>query len=306
MFRGGIALVDAAGRHRPVRRSTSWSRCSCCAGGAARDKDFPRYARFVNALIETSLPSVIIFVLSRHMEPQTRVRLLAADALFRVHRAVDPAARFLAVAVDRRGRGRPAVRCWSCWLLPLEPYGRRAGADADLPSQPQRRAAGWPASSPASWPAACAGSSRSRSRPPQRATASPTCSASTSRRPWSIGCWPRQPIRRARCATVCVLFLDIRGFTAMTRTRPADETVALLNDFFAEMIDDRRPQQRHHQQVPGRRLPGAVRRAAGGSHGGGQRAGRGARHAGCGRSLEPGAAAARRCASASASISARR
>ena len=37
--------------------------------------------------------------------------------------------------------------------------------------------------------------------------------------------------------TVCVLFLDIRGFTAMTRTRPADETVALLNDFFAEMIE---------------------------------------------------------------------
>jgi adenylate cyclase len=36
---------------------------------------------------------------------------------------------------------------------------------------------------------------------------------------------------------VCVLFLDIRGFTAMTRLRPADETVAMLNDFFAEMID---------------------------------------------------------------------
>ena len=36
---------------------------------------------------------------------------------------------------------------------------------------------------------------------------------------------------------VCVLFLDIRGFTAMTRVRPAGETVALLNDFFAEMID---------------------------------------------------------------------
>jgi adenylate cyclase len=37
--------------------------------------------------------------------------------------------------------------------------------------------------------------------------------------------------------TVCVLFLDIRGFTAMTRTRSADETVTLLNDFFAEMIE---------------------------------------------------------------------
>jgi adenylate cyclase len=29
----------------------------------------------------------------------------------------------------------------------------------------------------------------------------------------------------------------MRGFTAMTRARPPGETVALLNDFFAEMID---------------------------------------------------------------------
>src|SRR5207248_11446685 len=36
--------------------------------------------------------------------------------------------------------------------------------------------------------------------------------------------------------TVCILFLDIRGFTAMARVRTADETVALLNDFFAEMV----------------------------------------------------------------------
>ncbi len=43
--------------------------------------------------------------------------------------------------------------------------------------------------------------------------------------------------------TVCVLFLDIRGFTAMTRKRSPDETVALLNDFFAEMID---VVDRHH------------------------------------------------------------
>jgi len=35
---------------------------------------------------------------------------------------------------------------------------------------------------------------------------------------------------------VCVLFLDIRGFTAMARVRPAGETVALLNDFFGEMV----------------------------------------------------------------------
>jgi adenylate cyclase len=32
------------------------------------------------------------------------------------------------------------------------------------------------------------------------------------------------------------MFLDIRGFTADARVRPADVTVALLNDFFAEMV----------------------------------------------------------------------
>ena len=55
----------------------------------ARDKDFPRYGRFANALIETSLPSVIIFVLSHHMDAVDGAGLLAADALFRVHPAVD-------------------------------------------------------------------------------------------------------------------------------------------------------------------------------------------------------------------------
>ncbi|TAJ38163.1 MAG: hypothetical protein EPO55_16785, partial [Reyranella sp.] len=35
----------------------------------ARDKDFPRPARFANALIETSLPGVIIAALSFHMDP---------------------------------------------------------------------------------------------------------------------------------------------------------------------------------------------------------------------------------------------
>src|SRR5690349_9878848 len=36
----------------------------------ARGLDFPQPARFGNALIETSLPGVIIFVLAHHMPPQ--------------------------------------------------------------------------------------------------------------------------------------------------------------------------------------------------------------------------------------------
>ena len=38
---------------------------------SARDRDFPRIARFGNAFIETSLPGVIIFMLAHHMDPQT-------------------------------------------------------------------------------------------------------------------------------------------------------------------------------------------------------------------------------------------
>src|SRR6185369_4653428 len=34
------------------------------------DKDFPQPARFANALIETSLPGVIIYVLGQHMAPE--------------------------------------------------------------------------------------------------------------------------------------------------------------------------------------------------------------------------------------------
>lgn len=38
---------------------------------AAQDRDFPRIARFVNAFIETSLPSVVIFSLSHYMDPSS-------------------------------------------------------------------------------------------------------------------------------------------------------------------------------------------------------------------------------------------
>src|ERR1700759_1617852 len=36
----------------------------------AHGKDFPQPARFANALVETSLPGVIIYALSQNMEPQ--------------------------------------------------------------------------------------------------------------------------------------------------------------------------------------------------------------------------------------------
>src|SRR5207247_2509134 len=92
-----------------------------------------------------------------------------------------------------------------------------------------------PVSSRASSRAACTASSRTRSRRPRRATASPTCSASMYRRRSWKGC-STQSDPPSEIRPVCVLFLDIRGFTAMTRARAPDQTVALLNDFFAAMV----------------------------------------------------------------------
>ena len=36
----------------------------------ATDRDFPQPTRFANALVETSMPGVIIYLLALHMEPQ--------------------------------------------------------------------------------------------------------------------------------------------------------------------------------------------------------------------------------------------
>ena len=196
------------------------------------------------------------------MEPADGVRLLAADALFRVHPAVDPAARFLAVAVDRRRRRRAAVAGAGRLAAADRAVFRRAGAGADLQSQPQHRAAGvrrhrrHRGRQPA--PAV-----RGVGAPPRRrATGSPTCSASTSRRPWSTACSPRTTDPPSEMRRVCVLFLDIRGFTAMTRVRAGRRDGGAAERLLCRDDRDRRPPQRHHQQVPGRRLPRPVRRAA--------------------------------------------
>ena len=63
-------MVDAAGGHRARSSCTKSGPSPSSAGACRAGKDFPQPARFVNALIETSLPGVIIYALARHMEPQ--------------------------------------------------------------------------------------------------------------------------------------------------------------------------------------------------------------------------------------------
>ena len=196
------------------------------------------------------------------------------------------------------------------WLLPIDTVGRASRRTAPLIYHFSRslvllrRRASSPAyvaTQPAP-PVREVGARRRR-----RATASPTCSASMSRPPWSTACWRRVRDPPSEMRTVCVMFLDIRGFTAMTRAPDGRRDGGAAQRLLREMIEVVDRQQRHHQQVPGRRLPGAVRCAA-------RRSARRRSNAlAAARGMldavdawTPTTGRPRRCASASASISARR
>ena len=180
--------LGAAGRHRPVRpvRIGGAVRAALARGQARISR---ASARFANALIETSLPSVIIFALSHHMEPPP-VLGFWPPMLYFVFILLSTLRLDFWLSLWTGGVAAVQLFALAAWLLPIEPLSDVPERGADLQSQPQHRAAGVPASSPASWPAACAGSSRRRSPRRRRATGSPTCSASTSRRPWSTSCSP--------------------------------------------------------------------------------------------------------------------
>ena len=200
----------------------------------AQDKDFPRPARFANALIETSLPGVIIVVLARHMDPQVvfgfwppllyfifiLLSTLRLDFWLSLWTGAVAAVQQMALAL---------------WLLPITPWG-------DIPEETVAYHA-------------------SRSLVLLLAGVVAGVVAGSLRRQFenSVAAAARDRVTNlfgqhvspavvdrllttsselaSEMRTVCVLFLDIRGFTAMTRIRPAGETVALLNDFFAEMIE---------------------------------------------------------------------
>lgn len=201
---------------------------------AAHDKDFPRVARFANALVETSMPAVVILELSRHMEPVAVFgywppMLYFVFILLSTLR-LDFWLSFwtgLVAAVEQF--------LLASWLLPLELttdvpqhsllyYASRSivllgcGAVAGIVAQSLRGQFD---------KSVRAAAARDRvtnlfGQHVSPAVVDRLLAAQT------------DPPNEKR--EICVLFLDIRGFTAMTRTRPPDQTVALLNDFFAEMI----------------------------------------------------------------------
>ena len=202
---------------------------------AAHDSDFPRYARFANAFIETSLPSVVIFVLSHHMEPTT-VFSFWPPMLYFVFILLSTLRLDFWLSLWTGAVAAVQQFLLVLWLIPLEPYSLSpehsllfhlsrsivllaAGAIAGIVAGSLRRQFDKSV-------AAAAARDRITNMFGQHVSPAVVDRLLASRTD------PPSEMRE-----VCVLFLDIRGFTAMTRVRPAGETVALLNDFFAEMID---------------------------------------------------------------------
>ena len=198
-------------------------------------RDFPRPARLANALVETSMPGSAIVILSHYMDPQLvfgfwppllyfifiLLSTLRLDFWLSLWTGVVAAVQQMVLVL---------------WLLPIVPWGNvanetllyhgsrsivllMAGVIAGIVARSLRRQFD---------------TSVAEAAARDRVTSLFGQHVSPAVVDRLLGTRSDTP---SEMRPVCVLFLDIRGFTAMTRLRRADETVALLNDFFAEMID---------------------------------------------------------------------
>lgn len=201
---------------------------------SAKGKDFHRIARFGNALIETSLPASITYAMSGYMEPQL-VFAFWPPLLFFVFILLSTLRLDFWLSVWTGTVAAVLQMMLVFVLLPLDPaapadnmplfyIGRSivlfgSGVVAGLVALSLRHQFE---------NSIVAGAARDRVTNLFGQHVSP----SVVERLLERRAEPPSELR-----TICVLFLDIRGFTAMTRQRSAAETVELLNAFFAEMID---------------------------------------------------------------------
>lgn len=202
---------------------------------AAMDRDFPRIARFVNAFIETSLPSVVIFSLSHYIDPAS-VFAFWPPMLYFLFILLSTLRLDFALSVWTGVVAAVEQVLLAIWFIPLQLFGAdlehalmfhlsrslvllAGGVVAGLVARQLRRQFEQSV-------VALAARDHVTNLFGQHVSPAVVDRLLATRRD------PPSEMRE-----VCVLFLDIRGFTAMARVRPAGETVALLNDFFAEMID---------------------------------------------------------------------
>jgi adenylate cyclase len=202
---------------------------------AARDGDFPRVTRFANALIETTLPSSIIITLSHYMDPML-VFSFWPPLLYFLFILLSTLRLDFWLSVWTGAVAGTQQMALVLWLVPLQPWGEvpQAAPLFHLTRSLMFLAGGLVAGYVAI-------SLRAQFEKSVRAVAARDRVTNLFGQHVSPAVVDRLLATRtdppSEMRTVCVLFLDIRGFTAMTRRRSAEETVALLNAFFAEMIE---------------------------------------------------------------------
>ena len=233
MFRGGIAGWEPLAAIGPFVLY-EWVVLFVLRWRTDQDKDFPRIGRFANALIETSLPSVIIFELSHHMDMST-VLGFWPPMLYFVFILLSTLRLDFWLSVWTGAVAAVQLLALAAWLLPIEPFSTvpEHALTYNVSRSIVLLACGILAG-------IVAGSLRRQFETSVAAAAARDrvtnlfgqhVSPAVVDRLLAARTDPPSEMRR-----VCVLFLDIRGFTAMTRVRAASATVALLNDFFAEMV----------------------------------------------------------------------
>ena len=234
MFRGGIAGWEPLAAIGPFVLY-EWVVLFVLRWRAAQDKDFPRIGRFANALIETSLPSVVIFELSHHMDMAT-VLGFWPPMLYFVFILLSTLRLDFWLSVWTGAVAAVQLLALAAWLLPIEPFSEvpAQALTYNLSRSIVVLACGVIAG-------VVAGSLRRQFETSVAAAAARDrvtnlfgqhVSPAVVDRLLATLTDPPSEMRR-----VCVLFLDIRGFTAMSRVRAAHATVALLNDFFADMVE---------------------------------------------------------------------
>jgi len=199
----------------------------------AQDRDFPTYGRFANALIETTLPGVVIYLLARDMEPHA-VFAFWPPMLYFVFIVLSTMRLDFWLSVWTGTVAAVQQFALALWLLPLDnasanPMGAIyfylsrsfilliAGLVAGAVALRVRRQF-----------------ENSMANAAARDHVTNLFGQHVS--PEVVEQLLDHAAPPSEMRTVCVMFLDIRGFTAMTRARSAQETVGLLNDFFCEMV----------------------------------------------------------------------
>ncbi|HTR85875.1 MAG TPA: adenylate/guanylate cyclase domain-containing protein [Reyranella sp.] len=199
----------------------------------ARDRDFPTYGRFANALIETTLPSVIIYLLARDMDPRA-VFAFWPPMLYFVFIVLSILRLDFRLSLWTGAVAAVQQYALALWLLPLDNAAANPmGATYFYFSR----------SIVLLFAGLAAGAVALRVR--RQFENSMANAAARDRVVNLFGQHVSPEVAEQLLAhadppseirTVCVMFLDIRGFTAMTRARTARETVTLLNEFFGRMV----------------------------------------------------------------------